>query len=121
MRKTLGVCGDSFMATKNYEEGVDNGHGKHFTEILAKKLDCDLITYARGGCSNQAIRLQIDEIIKLLNKLNFFLFKTVSKDILDCCQLLIKIAYEKQLEYTSSQTEKIDNFFNLIDYLGANI
>jgi len=66
-------------------------------------------------------KTQIDEIIKLLNKLNFFLFKTVSKDILDCCQLLIKIAYEKQLEYASSQTEKIDNFFNLIDYLGANI
>lgn len=64
MKKTLGICGDSFMATKNYEEGVDNGYGKHFTEILAKKLDCDLITYARGGCSNQAIRLQIDEIIK---------------------------------------------------------
>lgn len=64
MKKTLGICGDSFMAAKNYEEGVDTGHGKHFTEILAKKLNCNLITYARGGCSNQAIRLQIDEIIK---------------------------------------------------------
>jgi hypothetical protein len=64
MKKTLGICGDSFMAAKKYEEGLDNGYGKHFTEILAKKLNCNLITYARGGCSNQAIRLQIDEIIK---------------------------------------------------------
>lgn len=64
MRKVLGICGDSFMAAKKYEEGVDNGYGKHFTEILAKRLNCNLVTYARGGCSNQTIRLQIDEIIK---------------------------------------------------------
>ena len=63
MRKKLGVCGDSFYASLK-EDSIYPGHGLHFTELVAKELNCDLITYARGGCSNQAIRLQIDEVIK---------------------------------------------------------
>lgn len=63
--KKLGICGDSFMASMSYNENdLDNGHGKHFTELLAKKLRYDIITFARTGCSNFTIRLQIDEIIK---------------------------------------------------------
>jgi len=62
-KKILGVCGDSFMSAIN-DIGPDSGYGKHFTEIIGKKLDWDVVTFARGGCSNQTIRLQIDEIIK---------------------------------------------------------
>lgn len=63
--KKLGVCGDSFMASMNYDSNnLDNGYDKHFTEILAKKIKCEITTFARVGCDNQTIRLQIDEIIK---------------------------------------------------------
>jgi len=63
--KKLGVCGDSFFASISYDpNNLDNGYNKHFTEILAKKLGWEVITFARGACSNQTIRLQIDEIIK---------------------------------------------------------
>lgn len=65
MKKKLGICGDSFMASViKDEKNLNNGYGKHFTEVLAKMLDCELITYARKAISNQAIRLQIDEVIK---------------------------------------------------------
>lgn len=64
---TLGVCGDSFMAaTLNFDHRSDckDSEGKHFTEILAKKLGYEYFTLARGGCSNTAIRLQISEMVK---------------------------------------------------------
>lgn len=61
----LGVCGDSYMSSVSYNPNdIDNGYGKHFTELLGKKLGWEVITFARGACSNQTIRLQIDEIIK---------------------------------------------------------
>jgi hypothetical protein len=63
MKKILGICGDSFMSS-DLENRKDGAYGKHFTEILGKMLNCEVVTYARGGLSNQAIRLQIDEIIK---------------------------------------------------------
>lgn len=62
MRKTLAVCGDSFMSAVSSEE---YGAESHFTQILAKKIDWDYITFARGGCGNSVIRLQIDEAIKI--------------------------------------------------------
>jgi hypothetical protein len=65
MRKKLGICGDSFMAAINKSESnPNNGYDKHFTEILGKKLNCDVVTFAKGGVSNQTIRLQIEEVIK---------------------------------------------------------
>ncbi len=78
--KKLGVCGDSFYAAISHNENdLDNGAGKHFTEILSKKLGWDEpITFARGGCSNSAIRLQIDEIIK--HKPDFVIVGTTSVD-----------------------------------------
>jgi hypothetical protein len=76
-RPILGICGDSFMAatinatdnaTINGESRVridlEDSAGKHFTELLAKKIDYDYFTLARGACSNTAIRLQIDEMVK---------------------------------------------------------
>lgn len=66
--KTLGICGDSFMAATINGDGnradLKESEGKHFTEILAKKIGYDYFTLARGAASNTAIRLQIDEMIK---------------------------------------------------------
>ena len=65
MKKILGICGDSFMASISKDDNnLENGHGKHFTDILKEMLGCEIITYAKGGVSNQCIRLQIDEVIK---------------------------------------------------------
>lgn len=64
---TLGVCGDSYMAATidlDYRDDCRDSEGKHFTEILAKKIGYDYFTLARGGCSNTAIRLQIGEMVK---------------------------------------------------------
>lgn len=63
MRKVLGICGDSFMAS-DLPDREFGSYGKHFSEILGKMLDCEVVTFARGGVSNFAIRLQMDEIIK---------------------------------------------------------
>lgn len=77
--KKLGVCGDSFFAPISYDEkNLDNGCGFHFTEILANKLGWELITYARGACGNQTIRLQIDEIIN--HDPDFVIVGTTSPD-----------------------------------------
>jgi hypothetical protein len=62
----LGVCGDSYMAATvngDHKDIIDS-EGKHFTEILAKRIGYDYFTLARGACSNTAIRLQIDEMIQ---------------------------------------------------------
>lgn len=77
--KKLAVCGDSFFSPISYNPNdLDNGYDKHFTEILAKKLGWELINFARGGCSNQTIRLQIDEVIKY--KPDFVIVGTTSPD-----------------------------------------
>ena len=62
----IGVCGDSFFAATQDLDRIDcrGSAGKHFTEILSKTLGYDLFTLARGACSNTAIRLQIDEMIR---------------------------------------------------------
>ena len=49
-RKILGVCGDDSVS---------------FTDSLSTKLNWDIVSFARHGCNNSIIRLQIDEIIKL--------------------------------------------------------
>jgi hypothetical protein len=77
----LGICGDSyFAATQDIASRPDcNGSGgKHFTELLAKKLNYDYFTLARGACSNFCIRLQIDEAIK--NKCDFILIGTTTEN-----------------------------------------
>jgi hypothetical protein len=63
MKKILGICGDSFMAS-DLPDTKDGAYGKHFSEILSKMLDCDVVTFARRGISNFGIRLQMDEIVK---------------------------------------------------------
>lgn len=63
----LGVCGCSWMsATQDIKGRVDceGASGKHFTEILAKKLGWELYSLARSACSNSAIRMQVAEMVQ---------------------------------------------------------
>jgi hypothetical protein len=63
--KKLVICGDSFMSALSYDpQDLDNGFDKHFTEILGRKLDWEVVTFARAACGNQTIRLQIEEAIR---------------------------------------------------------
>ena len=59
--KRLGVCGDSWMSAVQEPRP---GHSVHFTQQIAKYFGAEYVTYARGACSNSAIRLQIDACIK---------------------------------------------------------
>lgn len=52
------VCGCSFSAPSESLPGTS------YAEVLAKKLDWDLVQLARQGCSNGGIRIQIDEVIR---------------------------------------------------------
>jgi hypothetical protein len=56
----IAVCGCSFSAVSHLQEY----NGTHWSEILAQKLDAELINYARQGIGNNVIRLQIEEAIK---------------------------------------------------------
>jgi hypothetical protein len=63
----LGVVGDSYFSASAPDSAAgeaENPSGKHYTEILANMLGYDYFTLARGACSNTAIRLQVDEMIK---------------------------------------------------------
>jgi hypothetical protein len=54
--KKLMVAGCSFSAVSQRLPGTS------WSEVLAKKLDWELVNLARQGCSNGGIRLQIEEI-----------------------------------------------------------
>ena len=56
MKKKLMVAGCSFSAVSQSLPGTS------WSEVLAEKLNWDLINLARQGCSNGGIRIQIDEI-----------------------------------------------------------
>lgn len=58
MKKKLMVCGCSFSAPSESLPGTSYG------ELLARKLDWDLVHLARQGCSNGGIRIQIDEVLR---------------------------------------------------------
>jgi hypothetical protein len=74
----LGICGDSwFAATLNIDrDDCRDSEGKHFSELLSKKLNYDLFTLARGACSNSAIRLQMSEMVK--KKVDFIIVGVTS-------------------------------------------
>jgi hypothetical protein len=55
----IAVCGCSFSAISH----LPQYKGTHWSEILADKLEAELISYARQGIGNNVIRLQIDEAI----------------------------------------------------------
>jgi hypothetical protein len=56
MKKKLMVAGCSFSAFSKQLPGTS------WSEVLARRLDWDLVNLARQGCSNGGIRIQIDEI-----------------------------------------------------------
>lgn len=58
MKKKLMVCGCSFSAPSEKLPGTS------YAEVLARKLDWDLVQLARQGCSNGGIRLQIEDVLK---------------------------------------------------------
>lgn len=53
------VCGDSYFSCD------ERWPGSHFSERLAEKLGIDLVSLARQGISNSAIRLQVDRAISI--------------------------------------------------------
>lgn len=97
----MGVCGDSFFAATQNLDRPDcyDSEGKHFTEILSKKLGYDLFTLARGACSNTAIRLQIDEVIRQ-----------------NCDFVLIGVTSEARIEYALEEDKFYypDGIYNII-------
>lgn len=54
----LMVAGCSFSAVSQQLPGTS------WSEVLAKKLNWDLVNLARQGCSNGGVRIQIDEILR---------------------------------------------------------
>jgi len=53
------VCGDSWFSTDSDYAGCS------FGEVIAQRHDLELISLARGGCSNFAIALQVNRAIEL--------------------------------------------------------
>lgn len=58
-RKKIAICGASWFTSGQKWPGAS------FGEKLAKKVNFELISLARGGCSNFTIALQIDKAIEL--------------------------------------------------------
>lgn len=69
------VCGDSFMSPVQGKFA-----GTHFSELIAKQLNYELIAYSRGGMSNGGICLQIQAAIDLQPKPSLILLGTTSPD-----------------------------------------
>ena len=71
-KRVLAVCGDSWYSS------VHDYPGESFGEIICDRHDLELFSLARGGASNFAIALQIDEAIK--RKVDFIICGTTSPD-----------------------------------------
>lgn len=54
----LAICGDSFSAISTTKPHT------HWSELLSEQLGWDLVNWARRGCSNGGIRLQIEQAIQ---------------------------------------------------------
>lgn len=106
--KKLVVCGDSYMASMAYNElDLDNGYNCHFTELLARKLGWEVVTFAMAGCDNQVIRLQIDEVIK--EKPDCVIIGTTSTD-----RMMLPL-YNSDEYYNKFKSN--DNLYNINDGL----
>lgn len=70
MAATTNTWGDQFRPD------LHDSEGRHFTEILAKEFGYEYFTLARGACSNTAISLQVDEMIK--RNVDFVFLNTTS-------------------------------------------
>ena len=79
----VGIAGCSFWAATqelNHSDCSGSG-GKHFTEIVANHFNWEYVTLARGACSNTAIRLQVDELVK--QQVDLIIFGITSFDRID--------------------------------------
>ena len=69
MNKILVVCGDSFHSITNMKVNTAIGlvdlSGSHYSELLAKKLNYDLVNLAIPGSSLSLLAIQILEAINL--------------------------------------------------------
>lgn len=88
----------------------DGAYGKHFSEILGKMLDCKVVTFARSGCSNFAIRLQIDEIIK--HNPHYIIIGTTTPDRFEVPinDLTVSNPWDK---WSNSQFNPINGLYNV--------
>lgn len=59
LHKTIAVCGDSWFTCDT------DCPGQSFVEVLCSKYGFELLSLARGGCSNFAISLQVRKAIDL--------------------------------------------------------
>jgi len=57
--KTLAICGDSWFSKDLHHQN------ESFGEILSIKHNLNLLSLARGGCSNFSIALQVDQAIQM--------------------------------------------------------
>lgn len=73
--KKLAVIGDSFMSAYVNHNPWTSIAGTHFTEILAKKYNLELVMLARGGSTNKVIRSQVQYAIDKV-KPDYVLFGT---------------------------------------------
>jgi hypothetical protein len=96
-KKTLAICGDSYMSP------VSIFPGKHFAEILALRLDYELIPLSRNGMSNGGIALQLESVAKLRPDIT-----------------LIGTTFQSRIEYpiTNSMYDRIENSKNIL-YKGS--
>jgi len=69
MIKNLIVCGDSFYATSQSKINGFDFTGTHWSELVSKKLNLNLINLAMRGCSNRAIAFQIHHASSIPNSI----------------------------------------------------
>jgi hypothetical protein len=92
------VCGDSWMTPDYY-----NYKNTHFSELFAKELGYDLVTYARGGMSNGGIALQIEQAI--LDKPDLILFGTT---VIDRIELSMNSGEDTNNRYVNKYASMFD-------------
>lgn len=85
---TLITIGDSYMSPV-----TDEYAGKHFSELIAKELNLNLIPYARGGMSNGGICLQIEAALQQKPDL-----------------VLIGLTFTDRIEWPINDIEPVDDF-----------
>jgi hypothetical protein len=94
--KKMYVCGDSWMSPSVILPNT------HFSEIISKKLDYNLIAFSRGGMSNGGICIQIESAIK--RNADFILVNTTSAE---------------RFEIPIKEESKIDTNFDVTDIVYA--
>lgn len=86
--KKLIVCGDSFMSPVTSEEFK----GTHFSELVAKKINFELISLAGGGMSNGGIAIQLKTAIEMKPDL-----------------IITNTTHSTRLEWTYNEVKTIQN------------